>query len=73
MRDVALAVVPQRAALRLRPGGLHGMITGLDSTLVKGDSLTITLRFARTGRATAGAVVVDYASLDSAIAAAERR
>lgn len=73
MREVERAVVLPRAALTLAPGGMHGMVTGLDSTLARGDSLTITLHFARTGRAGANAVVIDYASLDSAIAAAAAR
>ena len=41
--------VPAGAAVVLKPGGAHVMISGLTAPLRDGDSLKLTLRFERSG------------------------
>lgn len=50
---------------RLAPGGRHGMITGLPA-LVRGDSITLTFRFAHAGPRVVWAHVITYADVDTA-------
>lgn len=47
MRPVAAAPVPPGGALQLAPGGLHVMLMQLPAPLAAGDTLALTLRFAR--------------------------
>ena len=62
-----LAELPVAAGAieRLAPGGRHGMITGLPA-LVRGDSMTLTFRFAHAGPRVMWAHVIAYADVDTA-------
>ncbi len=69
MRHVEGIGIPSRSVLRLAPGGYHAMISRLNTTIVRGDSLAVTFRFARAGAITVRGVVIDHADVDSALAA----
>jgi copper(I)-binding protein len=67
-KDMAMLdrlVVPSGATVRLSPGGSHGMISSL-GTLARGDSLSVTFRFARSGAVAVKARVIGYADVDTA-------
>jgi periplasmic copper chaperone A len=49
MREITLLNVPANATVELAPAGSHIMLTGLYSPLKVGDTLPITLQFARAG------------------------
>jgi len=55
--------VPPGDALVLAPGGTHLMLQPPLPRFARGDSVAVTLRFARAGEVTIRAVVVDYADL----------
>jgi len=57
MRPAGEVAIPAGGALAFEPGGLHVMLVGLRRELVAGDSLSVTLRFARAGELTVRAVV----------------
>lgn len=60
MRHVeALPLAPQGTVF-LKPGGLHVMIEGFTRTPVVGDTLRLTLRFARAGAVVVAAPVLTY-------------
>lgn len=59
MRPAENLVIPPRNTLKLEPGSFHLMLMGLERDLQPGDSLMITLHFARAGAITQGAVVRD--------------
>lgn len=50
MRPAPQQVIPSGGDLYLQPGGLHIMLTGLKRTLSVGDSLKLSVEFARAGR-----------------------
>jgi copper(I)-binding protein len=61
--------IPARGELALRPGGLHLMLAPpLDLPYRRGDSVTVTLTFARGSTVTIGVLVVDYADVDAVTA-----
>lgn len=60
MRHVSVLPVPAESTVTLRPGGLHLMIEGFQKSPVVGDTLTITLHFARAGIVTVRAPVLAY-------------
>jgi copper(I)-binding protein len=60
MRHVGALPVPAQGTVTLRPGGLHLMIEGFQKAPVVGDTLTITMRFMRTGALVARAPVLAY-------------
>ncbi|MBX9928352.1 MAG: copper chaperone PCu(A)C [Gemmatimonadaceae bacterium] len=60
----ALAV-PAHGRIGLRPGAEHGMVEGLTSPLLAGDSVSFTMHFARSGTQRVSARAVPYAALDS--------
>lgn len=60
MRHVAVLPVPTDSTVTLRPGGLHLMIEGFGEPPVVGDTLTITIHFARAGVVTVRAPVLAY-------------
>lgn len=60
--------IPGRATVRLAPGGLHAMVTRLNTTVVRGDSLSVTFQFARAGLVTVKGAVIDHADVDSVTA-----
>jgi copper(I)-binding protein len=56
MREVTDGLaIPPHGAVKLAPSGYHLMLAGLKSALVKGESVKVTLTFAR-----AGSVAVDF-------------
>jgi copper(I)-binding protein len=61
--------VPSKSTLALRPGSYHAMVSRLSSSVVRGDSLSVTFRFQRAGAVTVYGIVIDHAALDSALAA----
>ena len=66
MMAVAALEVPPRGAVRLTPGGFHGMIGPLSRPLVRGERIALTVRFEHAGVARADATVITYADVDSA-------
>lgn len=52
MRDVSQVLVPSQSSVPFREGGLHVMLIMLSQTLEEGDSIDMTLNFARTGSQT---------------------
>lgn len=60
----ALAV-PEHGRADLRPGAAHGMVEGMNSPLVVGDSVSFSLYFARSGTRRVLVRAVTYAALDS--------
>lgn len=53
--------VPAASSVELSPGGLHGMLEGLSESWEVGDSIPVTLRFAKAGPLTVWATVRDPA------------
>ena len=60
MRHVGTLPVPAEGTVTLHPGGLHLMIEGFQKSPVVGDTLTITVHFARAGPVVARAPVLAY-------------
>ena len=60
MRHVGMLPVPAESTVTLRPGGLHLMIEGFQKPPVVGDTLTITIHFARAGLVIVRAPVLAY-------------
>ena len=50
MRHVAAVEVPPGESVRLEPGGLHVMLTGVAPPLEAGERISVTLVFERAGR-----------------------
>lgn len=49
MRHVDAVDIPPGESVRLEPGGLHLMLTGVDPPLEAGESICVTLVFERAG------------------------
>jgi hypothetical protein len=60
MRHVGTLPVAAESTVTLRPGGLHLMIEGFRKSPVVGDTLTITIHFARAGAVVVRAPVLAY-------------
>jgi len=60
MRHVGPLPVPAAGRVELAPGGYHVMIEGMEHPPAAGDTLDVTLRFARAGSVTARAPVLPY-------------
>ena len=60
MQHVSALLIPPGDTLRLRPGGYHVMLSDLRFALEHGDTLTVTLEFARAGMLTLHALVLTY-------------
>jgi copper(I)-binding protein len=60
MRHVGRLPIPPDSTVVLRPGGLHVMMEGMDRAPVAGDTLMITVRFARAQEVTVAAPVLPY-------------
>ena len=67
MRSVQRLSVPAKSQLRLKPGGIHGMVAHVPAQAGRGDSLRVTFFFSAAGQITARATVIDYAQVDSAL------
>ena len=65
MVPVGPQTAPPGGYLVLEPGGLHGMLTGLTTLLVPGDTVEVTLTFARAGSVAVRVPVISYADLTS--------
>ena len=57
MRPVESITIPAGAEIRLEPGGLHVMLMGLESSLVSGDTVRLSLEFDKSGTRTVPAEV----------------
>jgi copper(I)-binding protein len=60
MRHVGPLPLPGHGTVALRPGGLHLMVEGFARSPVAGDTLLVTVHFARAGVATVRAPVLPY-------------
>jgi copper(I)-binding protein len=60
MEHVSTPVLPARDSLVLAPGGTHLMLMNLDRLPKPGDSISVTLTFARAGTATVMLPVRSY-------------
>jgi len=49
MRHAGAVEIPAGATVRLEPGGLHVMLTGVSPRLESGERIAVTLRFERAG------------------------
>jgi hypothetical protein len=67
MRSVQRLAVPANGQLRLKPGGIHGMIEHSPVRAARGNSVRVTFFFAVGGQVPARATVIDYAQVDSAV------
>ena len=65
-----LAIAPGET-LRLAPGARHGMVAAPRPTIMAGDSVLVTLRFARAGAVLVRAAAIGYADVDTATALRE--
>ena len=64
MEGMTALVVPANRSLAMRPGQLHLMLQQPLPRFARGDSLQVTLRFARAGSVAIWAFVIDYNDLD---------
>lgn len=64
MEHVHVIAVPPGDSVRLAPGGLHVMLTGLRAPVVAGDTLRATLHFSRAGAVQIRVPVVTYGELE---------
>lgn len=71
MATITELVIPAGATERLAPGGRHGMVTAPHPAILRGDSVTVTLRFARAGSVSLRAAAIGYADVDTATAPPE--
>lgn len=73
MAPAGTPVLEPGGRLELRPGGLHGMLGGLVQPLEVGDTVQVTLVFARAGDVTLSVPVVSYADLEAGTDAHQER
>ena len=71
MATLAEIAIAAGATERLSPGGRHGMVTAPHATIERGDSITVTLRFAHAGALALRAAAIGYADVDTATAPRE--
>jgi len=64
MEKVDYVAVPAGATVAFRPGGLHLMLFGLKQPLKVGETISLTLVFAKAGRITVTAPVMKKAPMD---------
>ena len=64
MSPLSRVAVPASGDLTFAPGGYHAMATGTGSPIVRGDSLALTLTFAKHAPVTVTARVLTYADYD---------
>ena len=57
MRHVEAVEIPAGATVRLEPGGIHVMLTGVSRRLEVGERIAVTLRFERAGEVVLGVPV----------------
>lgn len=60
MDPVKGLAIPAQATVALRPGGLHTMLVGLARLPLPGDTIQLTLRFARGGERTVAVPLIAY-------------
>ena len=65
MQSVQRLAVPAKGQLRLKPGGIHGMVARV--TKAHGDSVRVIFFFSAAGQIATRATVIDYAQVDSAV------
>jgi copper(I)-binding protein len=68
MEPVSAVPVNAHATVRFAPGGYHVMLIGPQQTLTRGDSVAVTLHFARAGDLPGRAAVITYSDVDTAVA-----
>ena len=66
MELVTMIAIAAGVTERLAPGGRHGMVTAPNPAIARGDSVTVTLRFARAGVRSLRAAAIGYADVDTA-------
>jgi copper(I)-binding protein len=64
MTHIEELLVPGRATVSLRPGGAHVMVTRFEESVVRGDSVYVTFRFARAGAISLNVAVIDHSEVD---------
>lgn len=67
MQTVQRLAVPAKSQLRLKPGGIHGMVAHVAASAGRGDSVRVVFFFSAAGQITVRAAVIDYAQVDSAL------
>lgn len=72
MVRVAAVPITPGGTLRFAPGGYTGVLLGLRRSLKPGDSVSVTVRLARGGRATALVPVVEYGALEAVLETGKR-
>ena len=70
MEPVRAIEIAAGATERLAPGVRHGMVSAPSPTIHAGDSVSVTLTFARAGTRTVRAAAITYADVDTATATA---
>lgn len=70
MRHVAAVPLPAGGAARLAPGGAHGMLMQLSDPLVQGETLPVSLTFAKAGTVRISADILPLNAQDSPCSAA---
>ena len=65
MQATDVVKIPPDSTIALRPGGDHGMLTGLRRRLAPGDTVGVELRFRRAGPLPVRARVIRYEELDA--------
>ncbi len=73
LSPVTGVTIPERASVRFAPGGYTVGVSGLPRSLVRGDSVRITVRLANAWSRSAMAAVVAYSDLDTALVASASR
>ena len=74
MEPLSVIAIAAGATERLAPGGRHAMVISPLATIHTGDSIQVTLTFARAGKRVLRAAVISYADVDTAtaVSAAQR-
>jgi copper(I)-binding protein len=67
MHPIAALPIPAHQQVRLAPGGVHIMLTGVRDRLTPGDSVRATFHFRHSGEVPVWAHVVSYAELERAL------
>jgi len=67
MRHLDEIPIPARSTVTLKPGGLHAMVSRFEETVVRGDSVSVTFRFARAGAITLNVAVIDHSEVERVV------
>jgi len=67
MEPVAALPVAADTMFAFQPGGTHIMVSGMKTPVTRGDSIAVTLHFAKAGAIDGKAAVIGYADADTAL------